>query len=331
MSPEVAPPAVFDAAELAEYIEMLMLVNGSERLSAAEVSSSLPAGQQPTSAQISFAFLELERRRTCGGSAYPYSVQGRNVARIKSAMSPVYDFMLLCSMEHSPMRTVRDFGVADQLFDAVIREASAQIFGRDGRALVFAWPARDGRPKNFSAAVSWVGQQLGIGDGNGERPTDEKDSGVDVIAWRPFPDGRGGFPVYLYQNTLRIDFTLKAREVEPAMWRSWLDFNTFGLHPNVGFATPFALTDADDRWRTIGYSASPILDRLRIAGLVDQRQPFPELSLISEFNAQQLAGIAAGNTGGKVVGAVRRRTKTMAAERRRRKLSEVVRAARTRD
>jgi hypothetical protein len=196
-------------------------------------------------------------------------------------------------MENTPMRIDRDYGESDPFFDAIVREASARLFGDEGQSLVFGWPARDGRPTEFSAAVSWVGQKLGIPDGVVDRPTEEKDAGVDVIAWRPFRDGRTSYPVFLFQNTIRADYAVKVREVEPSMWRDWLRFGTM---PSVGFAIPFAIPIGDDRWLKISYTADVILDRLRIAEHINQlRAPFPELDAIRSFNAGQVRLIISGD------------------------------------
>jgi hypothetical protein len=231
-------------------------------------------------------------------------------------MSAVYDFMLLCSIENSPLRLAGNYRIADPLFDAIVREASAEYFGPEGRSLIFSSPAVGGRPKEFSEAVSWVGQQLGISDSDEKRPLDAKDSGVDVIAWRPFGDGRGAFLVILFQNTLRVNYTAKVKEVVSNMWRSWL---RFGTAPDVGFATPLAVRGRDDRWDTVAYSADLILDRLRIAALMRHRKLFPELVDIRAFNAEQLAGIGAGQGGGKIVATLRRGRR--AAQRRTRRSS----------
>jgi hypothetical protein len=77
VSPEVAPPAAFDAESLAEYIEIFMLVNATDRLNISELRNSLPSGQRPTDADISFALIELDRRSGIAGDAYPYRVSGK--------------------------------------------------------------------------------------------------------------------------------------------------------------------------------------------------------------------------------------------------------------
>ena len=45
-----------------------------------------------------------------------------------------------------------------------------------------------------------------------------KDGGVDVVAWRPFPDGRSGFPVLLAQCTIEKDYRHKAGDVDTRIW-----------------------------------------------------------------------------------------------------------------
>jgi hypothetical protein len=303
MSPEVAAPATFDGEELAEYIEIYMLVNQLDRLSRTELRRSFPANQGPTPAQIDSAFTHMKDCRKRGSIAYPYLVAPRSgypygvvdevVVRTESQISPTYDFMLFCSMENAPLRFTKQYGVPYPLFDAIVREASAQYLGPDGRALIFAWPPRGRRPSDFSEAVSWVGAQLGIPDGDMDRPPRAEDAGVDVISCRPFGDGRNAFLIILYQTTTQADFVPKARDVVKAMWQRWLKI---GAEPGSGLAIPFAVHRDDDRWQAVADSVNVFLDRMRITQIMRDVKPFPELAEIREFNADQLRGIADGWT-----------------------------------
>lgn len=292
MIADVAPPAAFDSYSLAEYIELVLLVDPVEHLSQSELRGYFPSGQGPASAQISLALGEMERRAAFVGKLYPYRIEDDGVIRVESDYTAIYDLMSLLSMESTPMRSAGSYNESDPLFDAVVREAAALTLGSAGRSLVFGWPPRDGRPSDFGEAVTWAGEQLGVTDGNLDRPTEEKDAGVDVIAWRPFGDGRTGYPVYLIQNTIRADYANKAREVVPEMWHEWL---RFGHMPRTGFAVPFAIPDGDDRWQKISYSADILLDRLRIAKEINSLVgPFPELERIRDFNANQVRQIVDG-------------------------------------
>jgi len=289
MSADIATPAVLDAYSLAEYIELLMLVNPEDHLSPSELRSHFPSGQGPASADISLAMAEVERRAAIAAPVYPYRVSDGGITRLESQLVPAYDLMSLCSMENTPMRLEAEYGESDPLFDAIVREATARIWGDEGRSLVFGWPPQDDRPTGFSEAVTWVGTKLGIPDGVMDRPTEEKDAGVDVISWRPFADGRTAYPVYLFQNTIRANYVNKVREVEPSMWHSWL---RFGRMPSVGFAIPFAVPHGDDRWLKLSYTADIVFDRLRIADhLKGLTSPFPELDAIKAFNEKQIASI----------------------------------------
>jgi hypothetical protein len=235
----------------------------------------------------------IERRAVLAENVYPYRISDGGVIRVDSAFTPVYDLMSLISMESTPMRLAGDYTEADPLFDAVVREATAKLLGPEGSSLIFGWPPRDGRPTEFSPAVTWVGEQIGVPDGVLDRPTEEKDAGVDVIAWRPFRDGRTGFPVYLFQNTIRADYVNKAREVVPSMWSGWL---RFGSLPKTGFAIPFIGPVGDDRWLTLTCSADVVLDRLRIAELISfASDTFPEFEPIRAFNAKQIEQIINGS------------------------------------
>lgn len=293
MTGDVELPITSEPFSLAEYIEVSCLVNPVEHLSPSDLRGYFPSGQGPSSTEISLAIAEIERRAPLAENVYPYRISDGGVIRVESTFTAVYDLMSLLSMESTPMRAEGDYSEADLLFDAVVREAAAKALGPEGRSLIFGWPARNGRPTDFSPAVTWAGEQMGIPDGLLDRPTEEKDAGVDVIAWRPFKDGRTGFLVVLYQDTLRADYVNKAREVVPSMWYRWLQFGTL---PKTGFAIPFTIPAGDDRWLKLTYSADVLLDRLRIAGEISSlSEPFRELEQIRAFNTKQIEQITNGS------------------------------------
>jgi len=289
---DIALPVAFDRHTLAEYIEVISLVNPVEHLSPSELRSHFPSGQGPAATEINLAFAEIEQRARSAKGVYPYHISDGGVVRVEALLTPAYDLMSLLSMESTPMRIQGDYTESDPLFDAVVREAAAKFLGSEGRSLIFGWPARDGRPTDFGAAVTWVGRQIGVPDGVLDRPTEEKDAGVDVISWRPFGDRRTGFPVYLFQNTLRADYVNKAREVVPSMWHQWLRLPRL---PSTGFAIPFVVPQGDDRWQKLTYSADVVMDRLRIAKEISLLSTgFPELYQIRDFNAKQIEQIITG-------------------------------------
>lgn len=192
-------------------------------------------------------------------------------------------------MKGTEFRRKVDYGRSDPLFDAVVREAFKTEQGENARAIIFAWPPRGHRPSGFRDAVGWAATQLGVEVRSvGEIPDHYKDAGVDVIVWRPFPDGRIGFQISLIQNTIQQDFGKKPRDVVPTQWHAWLKV---GAIPSVGFAIPFSIPDGDIWWHDITNETAVVMDRGRIMHSLRGVDPagWPEWPDIVGFVERELA------------------------------------------
>jgi hypothetical protein len=141
--------------------------------------------------------------------------------------------------------------------------ALRQLLGPGSHALRFGWPSEVGRPQEFSRAVAWLAETMKIKIGSGYRPPRRKDGGVDVVAWRSFPDGRPGFPIVLCQCTIETDFIHKARDVDLRLWSTWLGFDS---EPALVLAIPGTVGRNED-WNEIARNCI-LLERLRLAALL---------------------------------------------------------------
>jgi len=149
------------------------------------------------------------------------------------------------------------------IFENLVAEAASRIWGDAGRALRFGWPSDIGRPPEFDLAIRWLAQKIGVEVGQGYRQPRRKDGGVDVVAWRPFPDSRSGFPVLLVQCTLQENLLAKGMDVDTRLWGSWLAMD---VDPTTALATPIALAPGTV-WDELALKYM-VLDRIRIVGLV---------------------------------------------------------------
>lgn len=287
----ILPPKDTDPYSIAEFIEATMLQSEETYFSVSEIRSGFLAGQQPTDTEISFGILEIEHRHSIMGLKYPFSSDGRGVARVVTPGTEIYDFLLLMSLKDTPIRQDADYQRSDRLFDAIVREAFRAKLGKGAIVFDFGWPPRGGRPADFSEAVTWAGKQLGVGDRDLDRPENYKDGGVDVIATGPFQDGRpGGSTVYLIQNTVKQDYIKKPRDVDPSRWKDWL---RFPIAPSIGFAIPFTVPENDDRWLEITATSHMTMERFRLTlelGPVDVTE-WAEYEDIVEFNSTEKKNI----------------------------------------
>lgn len=150
------------------------------------------------------------------------------------------------------------------LFERIAEAGLARLWGSAGRAVRFGWPSDVGRPPEFPRAIEWLARTLGVPPGAGYRPPIRKDGGVDVVAWRPFADGRSGFPVVLAQCTLQAELVAKAADVEPRVWANWLCMD---VDPVTALVVPQTIGD-ERLWAQLAIRGM-VIERLRLAGLVE--------------------------------------------------------------
>ena len=179
---------------------------------------------------------ELEYRAIILGSDYPFElhVVGRQWQIVHApngeddrtiAAHTCYLFCLLTSA----FRDNRIRGSAraplerlmEKHFQAVATSAAAGIM--NGEVISFGWPRPEGN--GFRPALADASQRLGLGEPLNEVPAwskgQEKDAGIDVIAWRDFRDGRPGKLVMLGQVASGHNWTGKAVTNDTVRFFSW--------------------------------------------------------------------------------------------------------------
>lgn len=276
------PPTVWDGHSLLEYVETLMLVEGIDHLSIAELTSRFPSGRKPQETETAGIRSAVLARADALADLYPFVADDEGVARRSDIDTRVYDYLLLLSLEHGPYRRARDFTRTNRIFDLLVREAVKHLLGPNSDGLRFGTPVQDGRPEDFITAVSWLAEKMGVADGQKDRPADANDAGVDVVAWMHFADKRSGFPVVLAQCTLELDYVYKSMQIPLLHWQRWIGI---GPHPQTTLAIPFTVAAWDDRWMLVTGNSDWLFERLRICeNLVGvDLTIYPEWAEMKEF------------------------------------------------
>jgi hypothetical protein len=247
------------ANRVADWIEIECLVRnralGVDALN--EVGGAL--GYRP--ADVALGLTTMSRRSALLGNAYPFRV-ANGAAALPGAPRTPWSAMLLMSPE-APSRQALEVGVAAPHLERVTVEALGQLYGANTSAIRFAWPSEQGRPSAFPDAIRWLAGLMNVSVGAAYRPPYNRDGGVDVVAWRPFPDGRSGFPVLLVQCTLERDYAHKAADVDTRVWSGWLALD---IEPQTALAIPDVVA-AGEEWNSLA-ARTVILDRLRLASLL---------------------------------------------------------------
>ena len=241
---------------------------------------------------------ELEYRSHVLGADYPFVLRdagaqwrvvpaARRVDDRLGAAHCCYVFCLLASALRGDcihgVRAAELKRMMERLFQAVAVDAAAAIM--HGEVISFGWPRpeRDG----FRAALAQASRRLGLGAPLGDLPAwssgQEKDAGIDVIAWREFRDRRPGKLVMLGQVASGQDWRSKSVKNDTYRFFAWFSkrptehfipsiFIPFPQHHECSPRddTVFNDTAEAEAWLR-EQSLGLVIDRLRIVELAAAR------------------------------------------------------------
>lgn len=266
---KVPPPGVRDASALADWAESVVLVEERETLGRGPLRGRLGDAGPGDEVELGLLFSEVRRRHALANAVYPFRLTELGITRTHVDPS-VYEFLLTCSLEDASFRSEARWREANNILDWLTREALRTYLGGEAEAVLFSWPVADsdGRPQSFDEAVTWLADKLNLPEGSGERTPWKKDGGVDVVAWRPFKDGRSAYTIVLAQCTVRMKFEAKGRDIRLRKWGDWI---SFGSDPITALSVPFAVPATFLSWNEIRYDVTLILDRLRICEMLGTR------------------------------------------------------------
>jgi hypothetical protein len=269
------PDSPTDDLQLADWLELVALLSDDLNGSSGDLERALGRasvldldGAEAVDGKVVDVFSELERRALAAGPGYPFLVEGPVLQALPNWHDhSSYVFCLFLSY----FRWQRPPGspyFPPRLFEALCAEAARQWVG--GQAVRFGSPRLPtDLPRGFAKALDLLCQKL-IREGGGfkkqpDRVDWTKDYGLDVVAWRDWPDGLPGKLVLFgacasgqdwqdKTDDLRLDNFLKLRMIE------------YPESPIVpAFFVPHRVPQS--RWRDTTVQAGIIFDRCRIANL----------------------------------------------------------------
>ena len=160
-----------------------------------------------------------ERRKVVGSADYPFVVDDDGSAMQRVApVTPVGAIYLFCLfLSHAYDRTILPEALAPKI-DNDVRDmfqvcATVAAAGYvDGPAMSFGWPRPDSA--SFLDALKRIYGMFGDGTPHDSEPAGApeqvKDDGIDVIAWKPSPDGLPGTQYLLGQVASGNDWDKKS-------------------------------------------------------------------------------------------------------------------------
>jgi hypothetical protein len=114
----------------------------------------------------------------------------------------------------------------------------------------------------LSDVIGLIIDKLGEKRGNLEdwSSPQANESGLDILLYRQFPDGRVGIPIFLLQCASGKNWRDKVKSPDIDDWKRYVQF---AAPPQKAFAIPFSLTEAEFV-RECGRTQGVLLDRYRI-------------------------------------------------------------------
>ena len=290
-------PTERDALSLTDWAEAVMLVEQLAEFSEADLRGRLveqlddadaddPRGRQ----EVEDVLREVDRRARYAPNTYPFSRGSYGIELTNRRLERIYAFLLWLSLPNTPFHRKNYSNAVTPLFDHLGQAALATLLGPEVCAIRFGWPVSGGRPTGPRSALIWLTRRMQVThDSTAPVSARLKDGGVDVVLWRPFRDGRGGFPILLAQCTVgQAEWQRKGRDIQRALWRRYLGL---GWDPPTTLVLPFCVRQPDrfEAWNIVSHDVSFVIDRMRLLELLDQveRQHIPEVDEIERWTAER--------------------------------------------
>lgn len=279
------PSEIKNPIKLADWMEILTLILPDGNMSYGDLSSSLRRTgayelneENPEESgylqderideMCGEVFDELNRRAKSADHSYPFLVN-RSVLEMKPDSTwenyVAYVFCLCLSYFGSLDEGVLYF--PRRLFESLSMFAAGRFI--NGKAVKLS-PPREDLPTSFEDAINEVCFRIGEGDGYRKQKVDSRirpqDDGVDIIAWKHFPDQLPSKIIIFGQCASNKDwegwrpklFELQARE----FCEQWMLANPTPI-PLKSFFVPHRIELG--RWSFAARHAGILFDRCRIA------------------------------------------------------------------
>jgi hypothetical protein len=253
----------YSSDAVADIIELVLICGSNRSLPQRKIQDRLEAWSI-TDTEFALGINQMAKRSKALRGAYPFDVSAAAITSSAQQRQLTYTSLLLMTSGIAHLSVPRKQRADLTLcLEHVVEDCLRHLYGPATRSLRFGHPSEHGRPPGFPDSVLWLGRQLGIKvAGTLYRDPRRQDGGLDVVVWRPFPDGQEGFPLLLVQATVEPRFAHKANDLNARLWALLLGLDT---DPPTALAIPGTVSDRN-LWEEIS-TRSMLLDRLRLSGL----------------------------------------------------------------
>ena len=255
------------------HVELLRALQMSGTTDALDEEDEADAAHEsegePYEAAVESAFTEIEDRfNACGAEdgMYPFALEADYIALAKDTRNSVYTFLLLLSRygHKAGSKPAKD---GTKLFEEACAKSAEEYLGGAHIAIkscVFGFPRR-GLPPGFKAALQKLCDELQEGDGPRNRPNsrNQKDAGLDIVAWRNFDDARPGKLITFGQCATGRNWNEKLSDLQPLNWCDLWMRDRPAVPPVRMFFVPHRVSQKD--WLPSSFNGGILFDRCRIA------------------------------------------------------------------
>lgn len=255
---------------LAEWIEASVLFVDDE-LSRTDVCDRLVEEEKYVDQDfakiiVNDAWDEIERREKLCSGAYALTIEGEWIRRTRRwDTTPAHVFCTLLSISAAYDWWVKEFGQdyteQGELFEQLTASA-LQTIASDWSTYLTGWSKSN--TDGFQTIAEQVSQLIGNGDPDLDLWDDDdaKDMTLDILFYRPFPDGRQGFPYFMVQCASGANWPKKIRDPDLNVWSNIVRPIT---KPMRGVAIPYCCSERDFHQYCVK-TEGLLLDRCRLLG-----------------------------------------------------------------
>lgn len=253
-------PEAEEPNRIADWVELEVSINASS-LSRSKLASiiSETSGSEVSETFTSDVWQHLHRR--LARYATPsFRIENDIVLAAETAPANALEYrsMLFFSVYGA---SIQD-GSEPKLFERTSAEAICNYLG--GRVFVFGWPVLDNVQVQIAARVRQVADLMK--ERFVEAPAAQYlDRGVDIIAWKPFPEpdaasNRTSQLIMLSQCAAGRHWRDKTRDLP---WASWTQYVHWATDPEIGFAVAAVIDE--DVWHDVAREVEGVIfDRIRL-------------------------------------------------------------------
>jgi hypothetical protein len=260
------PQSPFRTEELADWLELTAIEAADGDASAGDLERELKRlGHGDPHDLLGMVFLEIDRRdKAAGKNAYPFN---RNDSSVELKGDPnAFPAYIFCLALSYCKWTVRKNASENPwlLFEELAFYSAKKYLGGD--ALKFGTSSRIGSKgnKRFKAGINELAKKLGEGECfRSQRTFSAKDSKLDVVAWKGFPDARPSQLVMFGQCAAGANWAGKLNELIPEdFWDQWMNCGKVST-PLRSVFMPHRIFEQDE-WENHARSARLLFDRCRV-------------------------------------------------------------------